>query len=453
MHRLKCHIKLVAFLLFYLSICINSFAIDVNNNSTSTNADINEQLIKAHLLSASDNIDDIKKAIEIYTSLANKGISDSYGPLAYYYSTGKIKDINKSIYYYTKDAEYGNKYSASILAGYYDTDIFGKKNYSLAIKWYEKSIELGKKDDLLKLGEMYQNGHGVNANFDKAMSLYKEARSFEIDDSQKYIDELEKIISTRNMLYGKAFNRIVNASFFDYLAILSTILAIIFYFRGKKEKILRYDIKSFSLITNNINKFDLLNIEYDGHKIDNLTVSRFAVWNSGKEPIRHADIAKSSPISIKVEDGIILKCNLIAQSNPSNMFTYSISNNKDSVVLDFDFIDYDNTAIVEILHTNTDVAINGCVIGGKEIKKSSFPKLPQHIRRNAIIGLFLVSILFVICDIAVINYYRNMPEYGQESIVLFFVIILSLTLLSLLFIFSFLSLLQSKPMSGFNLEN
>ena len=335
----------------------------------------------------------------------------------------------------------------------YINGISGKKDYNLAIKWLNRSIELGNNNDIIKLGYMYQNGFGVKLDYNKAMSLYNEALRLNVDGAQESINKLNKLISTKSVLYGKAYNRLINATFFDYLTALSFVLAFIFYSKSKRDKILKFDIRSYNLIKDSINKFDLLKIEYDGQKIDNLTISKVAVWNSGKEAVRKSDIPVMSPICVKSNDGIILNSSIIAQSNISNMFSCNISDNKDCVIIDFDFIDYDNAAIIEFLHTSSNLSVSGCVIGGKGISKSTFAKLAPVIRKKSIVGLIITTILFIIVDIAVISNFNDLTKSEPDLIVIFVIIIFTLTVLSALLFSGCLSLLRSKPMSGFDFDN
>lgn len=415
-----------------------------------------DQLSRAIVLSVSQKHEDKKKAFQIYSTLAAKGVKESYYFLGNYYSSQNKAtniDYNKAMNLYEKAAEVGEKNAASTLATFYAIGVLGEKDYKSAAKWYEKSIGMGNKSDLLKLGYFYQNGYGVNLDYDKAMSLYKEALALGIDDSQKSIDELVKIINTRNMLYGRVLSRIINATLFDYLTAISFLLAIVFYLKSRKDKILKYDIRSFNVIKNSINDYKLLTVEYDGHKIENLSITKIAVWNSGKESIRNTDIPKSSPISFIVDEGIVLNSNIIAQNNHANMFSCEISDDKHSVNINFEFIDYDNAAIIELLHTGTTISVSGCVIGGNDIAKSQFSKLSPQIRKKTIIGVLITTIAFVVADIAAIYNYNNIVESQPELMIIVFIVILAFTILCLLLISGCFSLLKSKPMSGFDIEN
>jgi len=414
------------------------------------------QLSRAIMLSVSEKLEDKKKAFQIYSTLSAKGVKESYYYLGNFYSSqNKATNINynKAMNLFERAAEAGDKNAASTLATFYAIGVLGEKDYKLAAKWYEKSIGMGNKADLLKLGHFYQNGYGVKLDYEKAMSLYKEALALGIDNSQESIDSLKKIIKTKNMLYGRVLNRIINATLFDYLTAISFLLAIVFYIKGRKDKILKYDVRSFNIIKNSINDYELLTIEYDGHKINNLSITKVAVWNSGKESIRSIDIPKSSPICFSVDRGIVLNSNIIVQNNQANMFSCIISDDKQSVKLEFEFIDYDNAAIIELLHTGTTILVTGCVIGGKNITKSQFLKLSPQIRNKTIIGFIITTAAFVIVDVMAIYNYNNIVKSEPELMVIVFFAILAFTILCLLFISGCFSLLRSKPMSGFDIES
>lgn len=453
------HVMLkIGILLLFIAIFSSSASAannQVRNSNNFMSNNMSGQLLKAIRLSVSENIDDKKKAFKIYSSLAAQGVNQSYYYLGHYYSSeSKVtsRDYNKAIYFYRKAAEAGEKNAASTLASFYAIGVLGEKDYVAAAKWYEKSIEMGNKSDLLKLGYFYQNGYGVKRDYDKAMSLYKEALANGIDDSQKSIDDLVRIVKTKDMLYGKVVNRIINATLFDYITTISLLMAIVFYLKSKKDKILKYDIRTFNIIKNNINNYELLRIEYDAHKIENLSISKVAIWNAGKDSVRNADIPKSNPISINAADGIILNSNVITQNNNSNMFSCAISDDKHSAIINFEFIDYDNAAIVEVLHTSANVSVNGCVIGGKEFSKSQFAKLSPQMRNKSITGILITTILFVIVDVTAIYNYNDIVKSEPELMVIIFLAVFAFTAFCILLIFGCISLLRSKPMSGFDIE-
>jgi hypothetical protein len=84
------------------------------------------------------------------------------------------------------------------------------------------------------------------------------------------------------------------------LAIVSVGLNIVFYLKARHIKQPIYAIRSAHLVRDVSDRVDLLEIKYAGQRIPNLTSSRIALWNQGKETIQGSDIAEADPLSIRI---------------------------------------------------------------------------------------------------------------------------------------------------------
>lgn len=106
------------------------------------------------------------------------------------------------------------------------------------------------------------------------------------------------------------------------ITISSFTFGIYAFISGKKRKQL-----SFAYITNEVitsgksavsNK---LSIQYDGEAINNLSVSKIYIWNSGNEVINKSDIVSGHPLSINALDSSFLDVQIIRTSEETNAFT------------------------------------------------------------------------------------------------------------------------------------
>jgi len=99
-----------------------------------------------------------------------------YLGVVYEKGRGVKKDIELAIHWYKKAA---NQDSAEALINLGFIYCYGAENVSInttkALKYYLKGAELGHPEAQFQLGLMYDNGLGVEPNYDKAYELYKKA--------------------------------------------------------------------------------------------------------------------------------------------------------------------------------------------------------------------------------------------------------------------------------------
>lgn len=161
------------------------------------------------------------------------------------------------------------------------------------------------------------------------------------------------------------------------IAVLGIILTFIFYLKSVKKKNPVYILRTFSLITENVKKVPLISIKHCDKNISNLSITRIAFWNSGKETIDKNDIAKKSPIKFVIDEKYeILDAEILYCKNTSNDF--KINTNKKDVIIKFDYFDNEEGIILQIYHTgnkNEDFSVSGNIKSVKKItniKNSSF---------------------------------------------------------------------------------
>lgn len=193
-----------------------------------------------------------------------------------------------------------------------------------------------------------------------------------------------------------------------FITFISLFVAIILYFKGKKIKKPRVAIHSINLLRDTAEKIDGLEILFSGESIPNVTVTKLAIWNQGNDTINGDDIAHGDPLIIKSKgDFIILDSKIIFIKNESNVIKLQEIETGKQIALLFDYLDYGEGAVIQILHTGNsseDIEFSGTVKGvGKVNTRKRKTKISISLRKvfssykfpKKVIGL--ITIITGIC--------------------------------------------------------
>jgi hypothetical protein len=157
-----------------------------------------------------------------------------------------------------------------------------------------------------------------------------------------------------------------------YIGISSLIIGIIiaivgiwisFFIRRIKSPV--YSVVSYNLIINYVPKLSDVSIKYKDQDIRNLSVSRIAFWNRGKDTINKSDIIDVDPLKITITSGQkLLDATIIYEKNKTNLFKI-LKIADDHILFTFDYLDFNDSAIFQILHTGRkgDIKIEGTIKG------------------------------------------------------------------------------------------
>lgn len=141
---------------------------------------------------------DLTQSAEWCLKAAKLGDNESQRDIADMYSCGDGLPQNDylAVKWYRISAEGGNPYSCMFLADKYYNGQGVPQDYTEAIYWYEKSISWQKDNTgaLYSLGYMYENGLGVDVNYDYAIELYRRVADSHGDNvSTKTLDTVVRI--------------------------------------------------------------------------------------------------------------------------------------------------------------------------------------------------------------------------------------------------------------------
>lgn len=160
------------------------------------------------------------------------------------------------------------------------------------------------------------------------------------------------------------------------IAVMGVALAIVFYIKGKRAKLPYYAIRSANIVSDFGSWMKPLEMRYSSQLIENLTVTKMAFWNAGRDTIDHQDIARADPLTLHVKESYkILDAKILSEKTPANKFSITTSPDQSSLALEFDYIDKDEGAVIQLIHTGKsgeDIDFGGSIKGaGKPIRKLS----------------------------------------------------------------------------------
>ena len=133
------------------------------------------------------------KAISFYEKSADLNFEyvTSFRRIGNYYFK---KDKNKAYYFLKKAVALNDPEGTCFLGYYYEQE----SNYSVAVEYYKKAINLGYKKAYAYLGTLYKNGNGVKKNEEMAVECWKIAAAA---DSQLAIKNLIKYYTYKHNQY------------------------------------------------------------------------------------------------------------------------------------------------------------------------------------------------------------------------------------------------------------
>lgn len=156
------------------------------------------------------------------------------------------------------------------------------------------------------------------------------------------------------------------------LSVLSITLSVVFFFRQRKERHPAYEIRH-KMFPPEGKSFDDLAVAIRAGEtnVKHLVLSKLVFLNRGKEPVRDVDLSPSDPIRWSWGgDGEILGASIVGSSRSAISPTISVGEDRKELFLDFDHLNQNDFASVEVLHTFVDHPrgeVRGSIIGVQEL--------------------------------------------------------------------------------------
>lgn len=161
-----------------------------------------------------------------------------------------------------------------------------------------------------------------------------------------------------------------------------------------------------------------LELKYKNEEIQELIITKYAIWNSGNEVLYRKDIAETKVLQARCdgEKTKILDVKILQQNDDSNQFSITSVENA-CAKIDFDYANPKDGIVIQIMHTGEtqDIKIECKIKGGKKVKilnkdrKIKYNKLFMNITMM-VLGIWGFIMLLAMVILAV----KMIVNIGQE---------------------------------------
>jgi hypothetical protein len=187
------------------------------------------------------------------------------------------------------------------------------------------------------------------------------------------------------------------------LSFILAVVSIYLFLRSKKEKKPMFCIRSINLIGDLYNKISGLEIYYKDNPVSNVFSTNIAFWNNGQEVINKNDISQTEKLRIVFPKGKILDKEIVTTT--CNSINFNIEQkNENELILSFDFLEKNDGAVVNLLHTSKSLKdikfigkIKGVKISSLSEKNGNGPKGSN--RRN------LMNLIFILLAYTLLSFF------------------------------------------------
>jgi hypothetical protein len=202
------------------------------------------------------------------------------------------------------------------------------------------------------------------------------------------------------------------------LAVIGIVLAYFFYRRGRRTKEACWAIRTNNLVAGYGSKLGDLEVLYKGQKVENLSISRIAFWNEGAETIDRQNLVTANPLRITTKGEVkLLDIKRLAVNNEASGFAVSLENDMGSARIEFDYLDREHGAVLQVVHTgkrSEDLDLVGAIKGVETLQcrqvqftkylplptPASFDKKVKAITRRRVRAL-----VYILVGIAILSSY------------------------------------------------
>jgi len=156
------------------------------------------------------------------------------------------------------------------------------------------------------------------------------------------------------------------------LAVIGLIASYYFYKLSIRKKEPIYSIKSNNLVSGSTSTLENLTIAYKKRKVENLTVSKILFYNRGAETINKQELETINRLRISSETCRVLDASLLQANNISNNVSVSYDKDGNNVFVDFDYLDKNQGAVVQVIHTglsSKNIGLYGDIKGVQNLRQ------------------------------------------------------------------------------------
>ena len=118
---------------------------------------------------------DFQKSCELFNDAAKQGNVGAIANIISLYVSGTLDDralYDEQMCRMKRIAESGNADAIRRMGNFYFDGVGVKKDFTTALKWYEKAARMGDSWCRNRLAEMYRDGKGTSIDIGKSMQWY-----------------------------------------------------------------------------------------------------------------------------------------------------------------------------------------------------------------------------------------------------------------------------------------
>ena len=143
---------------------------------------------------------------------------------------------------------------------------------------------------------------------------------------------------------------------FLILAIVSILATVVSHVLSSRRKMPCFDKRSIRLVEEKAAKMPRLRIFYDDERIENLTLTRVAIWNAGNDLVEPGDLAPADRLRLEVTSPAkLLGSDITYVSTPANNFRLISSETPETTrYVEFDYFHRREGIVVDVFHTGSD---------------------------------------------------------------------------------------------------
>lgn len=164
--------------------------------------------------------------------------------------------------------------------------------------------------------------------------------------------------------------------------------------------IIKYDTVSRSFISSlNENNFK---VSVKNKEYNDLYQTNIILQNSGQQPLAGSDVSKigHNPIRVIMPKNAEVVHYIIDNTITSQSVTANLMPYKDSLIINFDFLNPQDQIGISILHQNPNqnFVVKGSALGVKEIKHTLTDKQILYIVIYIMLGIYILTIILTFLD-------------------------------------------------------
>lgn len=199
-------------------------------------------------------------------------------------------------------------------------------------------------------------------------------------------------------------------AFLGACTIFSVVFGIWQWYKSKRKKELSCYKNSYTIVKGGKSLLPDLELKYKNEQIQELVITKYAIWNSGNEVLQRSDIVEIKPLQVSytAENTRILDVKILQESDETNQFVIA-DVDKEHARIEFDYADPKDGIVIQIMHTgeSQDIMVECKIKGGKKVKilnKDKKRKYNKFVENVMVIGLgimFFIMLFFMLLTILV----------------------------------------------------